>query len=157
MATAQPLTKKGRATRDRVLDAATALVFERGVAGTTLDDVREAANVSKGQLYHYFAGRDDLIHAVIDRTIQQVLNAQPARRRIRLPPNVRHRKRRRDSVVWELRSPNCSPKLSLRRSSRSQIHPTRSPLIREGRHGSNLRPPGPRPVGGLRLSVRNAR
>jgi AcrR family transcriptional regulator len=61
-----------------VLDAATALVFEHGVAGTTLDDVRAAANVSKGQLYHYFADKDDLVHAVIDRTVQQVLGAQPA-------------------------------------------------------------------------------
>jgi TetR/AcrR family transcriptional repressor of nem operon len=74
----EPRTNKGRATRDRVLDAATALVFERGVAETTLDDVRAAANVSKGQLYHYFADKEDLTHAVIDRTIQQVLAAQPA-------------------------------------------------------------------------------
>src|SRR5207244_11256628 len=74
----EPATDKGRATRDRVLDAATALVFERGVAGTTLDDVRAAAKVSKGQLYHYFADKGDLIHAVIGRTIQQVLDAQPA-------------------------------------------------------------------------------
>ncbi len=77
MAGAEPVTDKGRATRDRVLDAAAELVFERGVAGTTLDDVRAAANVSKGQLYHYFADKDDLVHAVIDRTIQQVLAAQP--------------------------------------------------------------------------------
>jgi AcrR family transcriptional regulator len=60
-----------------VLDAAAALVFEHGVAGTTLDDVRAAANVSKGQLYHYFADKEDLVHAVIDRTVQQVLDAQP--------------------------------------------------------------------------------
>jgi TetR/AcrR family transcriptional regulator, transcriptional repressor for nem operon len=52
-------------------------VFEHGVAGTTLDDVRAAATVSKGQLYHYFADKDELIHAVIDRTIQQVMDAQP--------------------------------------------------------------------------------
>jgi AcrR family transcriptional regulator len=77
MATAEPRTKKGRATRDRVLDAATTHVFEHGVAGTTLDDVRAAADVSKSQLYHYFADKDDLIHAVIDRTIQQVLDVQP--------------------------------------------------------------------------------
>ena len=69
---------KGRATRNRVLDAATELVFQHGVAGTTLDDVRAAANVSKGQLYHYFADKDDLVHAVIDRTVEQVLDAQPA-------------------------------------------------------------------------------
>jgi hypothetical protein len=36
MTVAEPPTVKGRATRDRVLDAATALVFEHGVAGTTL-------------------------------------------------------------------------------------------------------------------------
>jgi AcrR family transcriptional regulator len=77
MAVPQPRTGKGRATRDRVLDAATALVFEQGVSGTTLDDVRAAANVSKGQLYHYFADKEDLVHAVIDRTVQQVLDAQP--------------------------------------------------------------------------------
>jgi TetR/AcrR family transcriptional regulator, transcriptional repressor for nem operon len=74
----EPRTEKGRATRDRVLDAATELVFEHGVAGTTLDDVRAAANVSKGQLYHYFADKEDLVHAVIDRTVHQVLGAQPA-------------------------------------------------------------------------------
>jgi AcrR family transcriptional regulator len=78
MTVAEPRTNKGRATRDRVIDAASALVFEHGVAGTTLDDVRAAANVSKGQLYHYFADKEDLVHAVIDRTIQQVLDAQPA-------------------------------------------------------------------------------
>ena len=78
MTASEPRTDKGRATRDRVLDAATALVFEHGVAGTTLDDVRSAANVSKGQLYHYFADKDDLVRGVIDRTIQQVLDAQPA-------------------------------------------------------------------------------
>jgi AcrR family transcriptional regulator len=78
MTVAEPRTDKGRATRNRVLDAASALVFEHGVAGTTLDDVRAAADVSKGQLYHYFADKEDLIHAVVDRTIQQVLDAQPA-------------------------------------------------------------------------------
>jgi AcrR family transcriptional regulator len=78
MSTAIPRTRKGRATRERVVDAAAELVFEHGVANTTLDDVRASANVSKGQLYHYFADREDLVHAVIDRTIQQVLEAQPA-------------------------------------------------------------------------------
>jgi AcrR family transcriptional regulator len=77
MSTTRPVTHKGRATRDRILDTATGLIFEHGVAGTTLDDVRAAAKVSKGQLYHYFADKDDLIHVVIDRTIQQVLGAQP--------------------------------------------------------------------------------
>jgi len=74
---AEPQTTKGRATRERVIDTAAALVFERGVAGTSLDDVRASARVSKGQLYHYFADKDDLVHAVVERTIEQVLAAQP--------------------------------------------------------------------------------
>jgi TetR/AcrR family transcriptional regulator, transcriptional repressor for nem operon len=77
MSVSEPQTAKGRATRTRILDAATELVFERGVTGTTLDDVRDAAEVSKSQLYHYFADKEDLVHAVVDRTIQQVLGAQP--------------------------------------------------------------------------------
>src|ERR1700741_3819075 len=77
MTVAEPRTDKGRATRNRVLDAAATLVFEHGVAGTALDDVRAAAKVSKSQLYHYFADKDDLVHAVIDRTVQGGLDAQP--------------------------------------------------------------------------------
>src|SRR3954452_16012600 len=72
-----PPTKRGRETRDRIVDAATTLIFERGVAGTSLDDVCAAANVSKSQLYHYFADKDDLVHAVIYQTVQGVLDAQP--------------------------------------------------------------------------------
>jgi AcrR family transcriptional regulator len=77
MATDRPLTEKGRATRARIVDTAAALMFDHGVAGSSLDDVRAAANVSKSQLYHYFADKDDLTHAVIDRTVQQVLDNQP--------------------------------------------------------------------------------
>src|SRR3954462_2243152 len=74
---AEPQTAKGRATRERVIDTAAALVFENGVAATSLDDVRARAHVSKGQLYHYFVDKDDLVHAVVERTIEQVLAAQP--------------------------------------------------------------------------------
>jgi AcrR family transcriptional regulator len=73
----EPKTDKGRATRDRIVEAAAALVFEQGVAGTSLDDVRAATGVSKGQLYHYFADKGDLVDAVIERTVEQVLAAQP--------------------------------------------------------------------------------
>ncbi len=48
------LTPKGRATRERIVAAAAALTYERGVAGTSTEEVREAAGVSASQLYHYF-------------------------------------------------------------------------------------------------------
>ena len=70
---AAPSTRKGRETRDRIVDAACDLVFERGVAGLNLDEVREATSTSKSQLYHYFADKSDLIKAVVDRQAERVL------------------------------------------------------------------------------------
>jgi TetR/AcrR family transcriptional repressor of nem operon len=69
-------TAKGRATRSRIVDAASGLVFEQGVAVTTLDQVGEAAGVGKSQLYHYFANKAALVRAVIERQTAMVLAAQ---------------------------------------------------------------------------------
>ena len=40
------LTRKGRATRARIVDVAARLMFHRGVAGTSIDEVRNTAAVS---------------------------------------------------------------------------------------------------------------
>ena len=51
LADAGELTPKGRATRGRIVAAAADLMFEQGVAGTSLQDVQQAARVSGSQLY----------------------------------------------------------------------------------------------------------
>ena len=71
-----PATAKGRATRERILQAAAELIAEKGTAGMSLDDVRARTGASRSQLYHYFEDRDDLVHAVIDVTIDAVLDTQ---------------------------------------------------------------------------------
>lgn len=63
--TAPRLTRKGLATRSRIVDAAAGLVFERGVANTSIDEVRTRAEVSGSQITHYFADKRDLIRQVI--------------------------------------------------------------------------------------------
>jgi TetR/AcrR family transcriptional repressor of nem operon len=70
------LTAKGRATRARIVAAASELVFVHGVARTGIDDVRHAAGVSASQLYHYFDDKDDLVRAVIAHQTDGVLDAQ---------------------------------------------------------------------------------
>jgi TetR/AcrR family transcriptional repressor of nem operon len=67
------MTARGRATRERIVTAASELICERGVAETSLDDVIERAGASKSQLYHYFEDRAALLRAVIDHNTQQVL------------------------------------------------------------------------------------
>src|SRR6267378_4028776 len=77
MANAQvPATAKGRATRERIVQAAAELVTEKGIADMSLDDVRARTGASRSQLYHYFEDRDDLVRAVIDVTIDAVLDTQ---------------------------------------------------------------------------------
>jgi AcrR family transcriptional regulator len=74
--TQAPATERGRATRERILQAAAELVAEKGAAGMSLDDVRARTGASRSQLYHYFDDRDDLIRAVIDVTTDAVLDFQ---------------------------------------------------------------------------------
>ncbi len=46
------------------------------MAGTTLDDVRTAAEVSGSQLSHYFADKDELVQAVIDHQASVIVGNQ---------------------------------------------------------------------------------
>ncbi|WP_068784322.1 TetR/AcrR family transcriptional regulator [Paenibacillus phocaensis] len=70
------LTKKGMETRRRIVAAAAELMFERGVAGTSVEDVQKEAKVSSSQLYHYFKEKRELVLAVILFQTEQVLGAQ---------------------------------------------------------------------------------
>ena len=69
------LTPKGQATRNRIIEAATGLIAQHGVAGTAIEDVRAAAGVSGSQLYHYFDSKQALIRAVITRQADSALES----------------------------------------------------------------------------------
>ena len=70
------LTAKGARTRARIVEEAAALIHERGVAGTTLEDVKVAAEVSGSQMYHYFPDKDELVQAVIDYQADTIVTHQ---------------------------------------------------------------------------------
>jgi TetR/AcrR family transcriptional repressor of nem operon len=72
----EPQTQRGRRSRDRIVDAAGALIAERGVEGASLDQILDAAGASKSQLYHYFSDKDDLVRAVIARRLEQTIGGQ---------------------------------------------------------------------------------
>ena len=68
------LTAKGARTRARIVEEAAALIHERGVASTTLEDVKVAADVSGSQMYHYFPDKNDLVQAVIDYNAEAIVS-----------------------------------------------------------------------------------
>ena len=70
------ITRKGQATRDRIVAAAATLMHERGVAGTSTEDVQLAAGVSASQVYHYFGDKRSLTRAVIQYWSNAILGAQ---------------------------------------------------------------------------------
>ena len=72
----RPLTRKGQETRQRIVDAAADLIFRQGVAHTTIEDVRAAADVSSSQLYHYFEDKPALVRAVVDHQADTMVGGQ---------------------------------------------------------------------------------
>lgn len=55
----------------RLLAAATRLFAERGYDRTSVQDIVEAAGVTKGALYHYFGSKDDLLHEIYGRLLRR--------------------------------------------------------------------------------------
>ena len=58
-------TRKGLATRARIVDVAARLMFERGIANTSIDQVRRTAGVGGSQISHYFRDKRDLTRHVV--------------------------------------------------------------------------------------------
>ena len=54
---------------DDVLRAALGLFAAQGYANTSVQQVVEAAGVTKGAMYHYFESKDDLLFAIYDRML----------------------------------------------------------------------------------------
>lgn len=80
-----------RPVPQRLLAAATRLFADRGYDRTSVQEIVEAAGVTKGALYHYFGSKDDLLHEIYGRVLrlqQERLDAfaeadAPVERRLR--------------------------------------------------------------------------
>src|SRR3984893_11636931 len=63
------------ATRRALLDSAADAFVERGFAEASLDDIARAARLTKGALYHHFAGKQDLFRAVFEEVEMEMIAA----------------------------------------------------------------------------------
>jgi AcrR family transcriptional regulator len=91
------LTRRGLATRERIVGAAANLMHTRGVNATTLDDVRIASGTSKSQLYRHFPDKESLVQAVISLRAEEVLERH--RQRLERLNSLRGLEIWRDAVV----------------------------------------------------------
>ncbi|GBE65543.1 TetR family transcriptional regulator [Mycobacterium sp. MFM001] len=70
---AEVLSAKGRQTRQAIEQAARKLFAERGFHGTTLADITSAAGKSSAAFYRYFADKEDLLAALAESFLHDVV------------------------------------------------------------------------------------
>ncbi|MEM0968233.1 MAG: TetR/AcrR family transcriptional regulator [Verrucomicrobiota bacterium] len=51
----------------QILDAAAELFSRRGIDGAGMNELSEATGLSKAAIYHYFPGKDSIIHSLVER------------------------------------------------------------------------------------------
>jgi TetR/AcrR family transcriptional repressor of nem operon len=69
----QTQAQRTEAMRHRILMAAFAEFYKNGFQGGSLNQIVEAAGVTKGALFHHFAGKQELGYAVVDEIINPIL------------------------------------------------------------------------------------
>ena len=77
-------SRQADARREELLRAALRLFAERGVDGTTIADIAAATGTAHGLVYHYFASKNDLLLAVLERfsflaELRRLLDVSPDR------------------------------------------------------------------------------
>ncbi|RUR02998.1 TetR family transcriptional regulator [Labedella endophytica] len=75
--TTQAPTAKGEATRQRILDAATAEFAEYGIAGARVDRIAAASQTNKAQLYAYFGSKEALFETVFAASLERIVDVVP--------------------------------------------------------------------------------
>ena len=82
-----PPTPTAAGTRDRLVEAARHLFWERGYTATGLSDILAHAGANSGSFYHFFESKDALLRTVLETyadAIEPMLLA-PVRPRVRRP------------------------------------------------------------------------
>ncbi len=66
--------------RERIIGASWKLFREKGFGETTINDIIEEANISKGSFYYYFRSKDDLLSTlseILDRKYESLEKEEP--------------------------------------------------------------------------------
>ncbi|GAA1614902.1 TetR family transcriptional regulator [Nonomuraea maheshkhaliensis] len=73
----QPLTARGAATYQRILDVATQEFAQYGIAGARIERIVAAARTNKAQLYGYFGNKERLFDAIFFASLERIVNVVP--------------------------------------------------------------------------------
>ena len=64
------MASKGEKTRADIVACARALFYEHGYDGTSFSQIVDATGLFRGNIYHYFKTKDDILGAVVERYLE---------------------------------------------------------------------------------------
>jgi AcrR family transcriptional regulator len=73
----QPVTSRGAATYQRILEVATEEFAQHGIAGARIERIVAAARTNKAQLYAYFGNKEKLFDAIFLDSLERITNVVP--------------------------------------------------------------------------------
>ena len=133
--------------REAFVDAAERLIRARGYEQTSIQDVLDAVDASRGAFYHYFASKEALLEAVVERIADAVMaNLSPIAADPELPALEklqrvfaaanRWKAERRELMLALLRAwfsdDNAIVRERLRRAARARLGPVLTDIVRQG-------------------------
>ncbi|MHB1514063.1 MAG: TetR/AcrR family transcriptional regulator [Acidiferrobacter sp.] len=65
------MAKKGDKTRTDIVDCAKDLFYTQGYERTSFTDIVNATGVYRGNIYHYFKSKEEILEAVIDQRLAE--------------------------------------------------------------------------------------
>lgn len=75
--TERPTTRRGEATRHRIVEVATREFAEHGIAGARVERIVSDARTNKAQLYAYFGSKEGLFDAIFADSLERIVNVVP--------------------------------------------------------------------------------
>jgi AcrR family transcriptional regulator len=94
--------------KDLIIEVATKLFAEQGFEKTTVSNISEVANVSKGLLYHHFKSKDEVLIEIFSLTTQRMVemnkstSVEPAREQLVEVINVVFSQLKNDKLFFQL-------------------------------------------------------
>ena len=73
MGIAERKVREKQMRKELILKASEEVFFEKGLRATTLDEVAERAEVSKGTIYLYFSSKEDLYYSLMTKGLSMLL------------------------------------------------------------------------------------
>lgn len=97
-----------QASIQNIVNAAAELFIEVGYLNVTIEQIAKRANISKGLLYNYFSGKEELLKYIIDQILlemsefsKQILNTQNPSLKIRLIIKTTFKLLKEKSEFWQ--------------------------------------------------------